>query len=213
LILIIFKWWASNFLRPWILPISLFPLYFMFFSTLCKEEYHWILEVACPLNKVTCKPIFFLNLARWLVRSRLRFWILTRSTGSISILIKIQNDIVLEKKINELQPDFWSGFAGSTGSPVNPPGQSGHTGSWLFYFFINPVLFQPRISRVPGRPVRPGRVSKLCANLPPRACDEHSNLPLHFLPERLYLNPLPHTHARSNKIGLSEEFCTCLKLP
>jgi hypothetical protein len=39
-------------------------------------------------------------------------------------------------------------------------------------------------------------------------------LPLiHFLPERLYLNPLPHTHARSNKIGLSEEFCTCLKLP
>jgi hypothetical protein len=33
------------------------------------------------------------------------------------------------------------------------PGQPGY---FLPYFFFNPARFQPRVGRVPGRPVRPG---------------------------------------------------------
>jgi len=52
------------------------------------------------------------------------------SSWSISILKKIQNNVVLEKKtkINGLQPDFWPVFTGSTGSVE----------SWLFLFFLQP---------------------------------------------------------------------------
>jgi hypothetical protein len=60
--------------------------------------------------------------------------VLTGSVGSIFILKKIQNIIVLVKKqkstgYNRVLP----------GRRVSPPG---HTGSWFFYFFINPVRFQ-----------------------------------------------------------------------
>jgi hypothetical protein len=33
-------------------------------------------------------------------------------------------------------------------------------------FFVNPARFRPRVGRVPGRPVGPGRVSKLCCESP-----------------------------------------------
>jgi len=69
---------------------------------------------------------------------------LTGSAGSISILKKIQNGVVLVKKK-------------STDCNRALPGQPGHG---LCYFFITPAQFQPRISRVPGRPARPGQVSK-----------------------------------------------------
>jgi hypothetical protein len=32
----------------------------------------------------------------------------------------------------------------------------GHTGFFFSYFFFNSIRFQPRISRVPSRPVKPG---------------------------------------------------------
>jgi len=75
--------------------------------------------------------------------------------GSIPILKKIQNGVVLGKKktkVNGLQP----GFAGSTRSP----GQPGHTGSWLMLFF-----HQPGPVSAPGRPAGPDRVSKHCIYL------------------------------------------------
>jgi len=54
--------------------------------------------------------------------SRPGFQVLTGSAGSISILKKIQNDVVLVKtKVNGLQP----GFSGSTGSPGQPAGSIG----------------------------------------------------------------------------------------
>jgi len=56
-------------------------------------------------------------------------------------------------KVNGLQP----GFAGSTRRVGRVT--SGHG---LSYFLINPARFQPRVGPVPGQPVRPGRVSKLC---------------------------------------------------
>jgi len=63
----------------------------------------------------------------------------TRSAGSISILKKIQNDVVLVKKtkVNELQPGFWPGFAGSTGS-------------WLFLFFSTRPGSSPGSTRRAG---------------------------------------------------------------
>jgi hypothetical protein len=78
-----------------------------------------------------------------------------RVAGSIPILKKIQNDVVLVKKtkVNRLQPGFcrviW--VTGSTRwvGQVTP----GHDFS---YFFINPARFQPRVSWVPGRPAGPG---------------------------------------------------------
>jgi hypothetical protein len=76
---------------------------------------------------------------------------LTGSAGSISILKKIQNDIVLVKKKNKSQL-VATGFYW-----VNPLSQPGHG---LCNFFINPAQFHPRVGRVPDRPVGPGRVSK-----------------------------------------------------
>jgi hypothetical protein len=84
-------------------------------------------------------------------RSSLRFGFRIL-TGSIFILKKFKNGVVLvkKKKVNELQPGFWPGFTGSAGS-------------WFFYFFINPIRFQPRNGRVPDQPdPGSGRVSKIC---------------------------------------------------
>ena len=53
-----------------------------------------------------------------------------------------------------------SGFRILTGSPgfdrINRV-----TGFFLFLFFFNPTRFQPRVSRVPNRPVGLSRISKL----------------------------------------------------
>jgi hypothetical protein len=43
------------------------------------------------------------------------------------------------------------------------------------YFFFNPVRFQPRVNRVPSRPVRPGQVSKLCEKILNRQCLENKS--------------------------------------
>jgi hypothetical protein len=91
-------------------------------------------------------------------------------TGSPGLIFFNQNDIILVKKtkVNKLQPVFWPGLSGSTGS-------SGHPGFFLTLFFFNPVRFQPRVSRVPSRPVRPGRVSKLCEKILNRQCLENKS--------------------------------------
>jgi hypothetical protein len=68
-------------------------------------------------------------------------------TGSISIFKKIQNDVILIKKVNGLQPSF----AGSPGQPLVGRVTPSHDFS---YFFINPAWFQFQVDR-------PGRVSKL----------------------------------------------------
>ena len=55
------------------------------------------------------------------------------------------------------------GLAGSTRSLGQPAGSAGS--HWVFpspIFFFNPARFQPRVGRVPGRPARPGWISKLC---------------------------------------------------
>jgi len=58
-----------------------------------------------------------------------KFWsghrVLTGSVGSISILKKIQNGVVLvtkKTKVNGLQPGFWPGFVGSPGQPAGSAG-------------------------------------------------------------------------------------------
>jgi hypothetical protein len=71
----------------------------------------------------------------------------TGSAGSISILKKIQNGVVLIKIRNKNQR-VATGFC-----RVNPPDRPGHDFS---YFFINPARFQPQVGRVPDRPARPG---------------------------------------------------------
>jgi hypothetical protein len=77
------------------------------------------------------------------------------TAGSIYILKKIQNGVVLVKKqkkkstgCNRVLPGHW----------VNLPGRPGHD---FFYFFINSVRFHLLVSRVPGRSAGPDRVSKL----------------------------------------------------
>jgi len=71
-------------------------------------------------------------------------WVLTGSAGSISILKKIQNGVVLVKKnkSQRVATGFLTGFF-----RVSPPGQPGHTGSWLMLFF-----HQPGPVPAPGRP-------------------------------------------------------------
>jgi hypothetical protein len=68
----------------------------------------------------------------------------------------IQNGVPLVKKkqtkINGLQPSFWPGRR------VNPPGRSGHAGSWLILFFYqaSPVPALGRPGRGSTRRVGPG---------------------------------------------------------
>ena len=63
-----------------------------------------------------------------------------------------------KKKSMGLQPGLNQVLPGQPGCRVNPPGQPGFS---FPRFFFNPAQFQPRVSRVPGRPAGPGRVSKL----------------------------------------------------
>jgi len=65
----------------------------------------------------------------------------TGSAGSIPILKKFQNDVILVKKKNKSQRDateFLTGFY-----QVNLPGRLGYD---FFYFFINQTRFQPRLN-------------------------------------------------------------------
>jgi hypothetical protein len=80
-----------------------------------------------------------------------------RVTGSISILKKIQNGVVLVKKQKSTGCNrvFDRVLPGRRVGWVTP----GHD---LSYFFINPARFQLRVGRVLGRPAGPNRISKLC---------------------------------------------------
>jgi hypothetical protein len=85
---------------------------------------------------------------------------LTGSAGSISILKKIQNDVVfVKKKQKQKQKSMGCNRVFDRvfpGHRVNPPGQPGHTGSWLMQFFHQPGLVSAPDRPGPGSTLRAG---------------------------------------------------------
>jgi hypothetical protein len=92
--------------------------------------------------------------------------------GSITILNKIQNNVVLIKKTKQKSTGYNRVF-----NQVLPGQPAGSHQVMTFSIFINPARFQPRVGQAPGQPAGPGFKTKKSMILIPILVNGHITRP------------------------------------